>query len=146
VAISLINGSLYGIPGVGIYDVSVEELIACCCKGIQVSGISFETIGEPDCFLLQQGSPTTECVYGDNAEEAALALAIQYIAESDYITKCNPTDETPNPEENFCQNATPEFSYTSAREIENGFEFDFEVEDCGIEPVDYIATVTVVKC
>lgn len=122
----------------------------CCCQGLIVSGISFETIGQPDCFLQTQGSPTVKCFRVDDTPEAALSLAITFIGETSYITKCPDTvDESGNTipaDENFCQNKIPTFSYTTTRETSAGYEIDFEVEDCGIEPVDYIATVQVDRC
>ena len=141
-----VNGGIAGVPGVGLYDISEAQFRECCCKGLIIAGISFVTIGSPDCFLQARGSPTEECIYGDDSVEAGLALAIQYIADIDYITKCNPTELNPDPETNFCQNKIPTFSYVEARETATGYEFDFEVEDCGIEPIDYIATVKVDRC
>jgi len=38
------------------------------------------------------------------------------------------------------------FTYVEARETTVGYEFDFEVEDCGIEPIDYLATIKVNRC
>jgi len=134
-------------PGVGLYDITREQFIDCCCEeGLIVSGISFETIGEPDCFLVQRGQAQSVCVRGSTSPEAGLEIATDYIDALEYITKCRPTAGSPNPDDNFCQDATPVFSYVDARETDDGYEFDFEVEDCGIEPVDYIATVAVRRC
>ena len=140
-----IGNSIAGKPGVGLYDVTPEQLESCCC-GWKVDSISFATTGSPDCFLVAQGSPVTTCTGGAKTPEAALGLAIDYIAALNYITKCNPTTLNPDPETNFCQNKTPVFTYTSASESTTGYEFYFEVEDCGIPPVDYIATVKVGIC
>lgn len=141
-----VNGGIAGRPGVGLYDISEEQFRQCCCRGLIIAGINFETIGQPDCFLQKRGSPTVKCFRVDDTPEAALGLAINYIGETSYITKCNPTEENPDPETNFCQNKIPTFSYTTTRETSAGYEIDFEVEDCGIEPVDYIATVQVDRC
>lgn len=140
-----VGDGIAGKPGVGLYDVSAEQLQSCCC-GWRVESLSFVTTGSPDCFLVMQGSPITTCTGGSKTPEAALELAIGYIAALNYITKCNPTTINPDPETNFCQNKIPVFTYKIARESESGYEFDFDVEDCGIPPVDYIATVKVGIC
>lgn len=140
-----IGNALAGKPGVGLYDVTPEQLKACCC-GWRVDRISFVTIGQPDCFLQAQGTPDSGCTGGVATVEAALALSIAYIGQLNYITKCRPTALNPDPETNFCQNKIPTFSYVEARQVSTGYEFDFDVEDCGIEPVDYKATVHVELC
>jgi hypothetical protein len=141
-----VNGGIAGKPGVGLYDVSEEAFRACCCKGLRVGSISFVTIGSPDCDIVAQGSPEITCVYGDNSVDAALSLAIGYIGELNYITKCRPTTLNPDPETNFCQNKIPVFTYKSAEETGSGYSFSFDVEDCGIAPIDYEATITVNRC
>lgn len=140
-----IGNALAGKPGVGLYDVTPEQLRACCC-GWRVNRISFVTIGQPDCFLQAQGTPDTGCTGGVKSAESALALALTYIGQLNYITKCNPTALNPDPETNFCQNKIPVFTYREARDTQIGYEFDFDVEDCGIEPVDYLATIIVEAC
>lgn len=143
------NGAaIYGEGGAA-YDITEEAFLDCCCaKGLQVTGISFDTVGSPDCFLEPQGSPETPCVRGDTSVETALALAINYIGELDYVTKCNPTELNPDPETNFCQNKLPVFTFTSAggSKASGSWQIYFEVEDCGIPPIDYVATVTVNIC
>lgn len=142
-----IGDAFAGRPGIGLYDITTDQFIDCCCgKGLIVSGISFVTIGEPDCFLVRRGEPSVSCIKGSTLPEAGLEIAVNYIDGLEYITKCRPTEDSPNPDDNFCQDATPVFSYVDARETDDGYEFDFEVEDCGIEPVDYIATVAVRRC
>ena len=141
--IATVNGKLYGKPGVGIYDLSLQQLQDCCC-GLVVSSVSFQTIGSPDCDIIPQGVPTTRSTSkSDTSIKAATELALTYISSSEYVTKCRPTDLNPDPDTNFCQNKIPVFTLISADLLNDGYSFVFEVEDCAIPPVDYLMTIVV---
>lgn len=140
------NGSaIYGEGGAA-YDISEQAFLDCCCRGLIVSSVSISVTGSPDCNLVQQSSPFVTCTKGRTDVEGAVTLAQNYINASNYITRCRPTIIFPDPETNFCQNATPEFSLYEITPIENGYIVYFIVEDCGIPPEDAIAAVTVNYC
>lgn len=133
-----IGGGIAGKNG-AYYNISEEDFIACCCAGLKIGGISFVTIGSPDCRLEAQGSPEIKCVSGDQTIDAALLLAADYITGLNYVTRC------PTPD-NYCEGFIPIFSFVSAEQDETAYYFKWTVEDCQIPPIDYEATVTVVKC
>jgi hypothetical protein len=141
---SFINGKLYGQPGVGLYDLTPDQIRDCCCSGLVISSVSFETIGVPDCDIVPQGVPSSGPVYQkDTSIGAATALALGYISDSAYITKCRPTELNPDPATNFCQDKIPVFTLKGVEVLLNGYSFVFEVEDCAIPPVDYLMTIVV---
>jgi hypothetical protein len=149
--IATVNGKLYGKPGVGIYDLSLEKIQDCCC-GLKVESVEFGLLDpEYDPFCLRQatGTPEGGCRAYNLTLEGAVLLAADYLEESRYIAT---GDTLPGRPCGFCEGSVYLFFLVGAVETETGFIITFEAEDCsnagatGIPPRDYLCTVTISKC
>jgi hypothetical protein len=149
--IARVNGVLYGKPGVGVYDLTLEQLQECCC-GLKVLSVDFRLLDasyDPFCFRAATRTPREGCREYAQTLNGAVLLAVDFLAESRYIAI---GDTKPGRPCGFCQGSVYLFFLTGAVETEDGFLIRFEAEDCsnagpqGIPPRDYSCVVTVSKC
>ena len=155
--IATVNGKLYGKPGAGIYNLSLDQLQDCCC-GLKVESVEFELLpgSNPCCNRVERGSPERGCRPYDLTLAGATLLAFDHLEELDVRSSGDRLGVTPQCPRGcgFCENATFAYFLTGAVETDAGFVVTFEAEDCiqppnapnGISPRDYLCTVTIKKC
>jgi hypothetical protein len=149
--IATVNGKLYGKPGVGIYDLSLQQLQDCCC-GLKVESVEFELLDpsyDPFCLRQATGTPVQGCRPYKLTLAGATLLAADYLEESRYIAIGDTQLGRPC---GFCEGSVYLFFLVGAVETPDGFIITFEAEDCsnadgvGIPPRDYLCTVTISRC
>jgi len=150
-AIATVNGLLFGKPGVGIYDLSLDALQDCCC-GLRVESVEFALLDpsyDPFCLRVSSGREIRGCRNYDKTLQGAVLLAADHLEELRFIAS---GDTLPGRPCGFCEGSVYLYFLVAATETDSGFVVSFEAEDCsnadgvGIPPRDYLCTVTISRC